>query len=215
MARTTTEEKQPLQHDFEAILAQYAAARDHEVFGKENAVWSVFESLAAGLRETDPLSKTQNLKLKWSAGQGRWATVPWMAVLDKRETDKISQGVYVIYLFRADMAGVYLTLNQGASWALTAGNKREAFVQLRERAAELRTAVGAIAGFDMTGGITLGSPAPLIKAYEASTIATKYYARGSVPNDEVLRQDLKTAIVAYQKVVPTSRTRSRTRASLL
>ena len=215
MAKREMGQEQPLQERFERILAKYRNARDHEAFGKANPLWQTFEDLATELRNTDRVAKSSTLKIRWSAGQGRWANVPWIAALDTRETKRISEGVYAIYLFRADLAGVYLTINQGASWALNTGNQREGFAALRTRAAELRSALEALpAEFDLSGTITLGSSAPLIRAYEASTVAARYYVRGGVPDDAVLRADFKAAITTYQRLVPTSRLRVRNRASL-
>jgi 5-methylcytosine-specific restriction protein A len=48
-----------------------------------------------------------------SAGQGQWAQVPWVALFDRLITTSAQQGFYVVYLFRADLSGVYLSLNQG------------------------------------------------------------------------------------------------------
>jgi len=63
-----------------------------------------------------PWMKTrQHLKVEWSAGVGRWAKIPWIALMDRRETTTTQQGVYCVYLFREDMSGVYLTLNQGVN----------------------------------------------------------------------------------------------------
>ena len=35
--------------------------------------------------------------------------------MDRRETVSTQQGVYGVWLFRKDMTGVYLTLNQGVT----------------------------------------------------------------------------------------------------
>ncbi len=48
-----------------------------------------------------------------------------------------SEGVYVVYLRRADLSGVYLTLNQGTTRVQVDSGKRAGNV-LRERAARLR-----------------------------------------------------------------------------
>ncbi len=53
-----------------------------------------------------------------SKRRSEWETGRWchaVAVFDTRDTTSTKKGVYVILLFRADMSGVYVTLNQGAS----------------------------------------------------------------------------------------------------
>ena len=116
-------------------------ARAYEAFGKRNPLWAEFERVASALKGSADVVRFPNVVARSSAGQGRWATVPWIAALDSRETSKTSEGVYVIYLFRADMSGVYLTLNQGTSWVM-AGYGGSGPAQLRERAAQLRLAQG-------------------------------------------------------------------------
>ena len=56
---------------------------------------------------------TSSLTLKASAGAGRWADVPWLAILDNEITKTSQNAFYPIYLFKADGSGVYLSLNQG------------------------------------------------------------------------------------------------------
>ena len=48
-----------------------------------------------------------------SVGQGTWAQVPWIAILDKAITTTPTKGVYVVYLISEDTNRIYLTLNQG------------------------------------------------------------------------------------------------------
>src|ERR1700751_5054239 len=50
-----------------------------------------------------------------SAGQGQWALIPWTAVFDRLITTSARHGFYVVYLFRADLGGAYLSLNQGVT----------------------------------------------------------------------------------------------------
>ncbi len=49
------------------------------------------------------------LKITGSVGQGNWATIPWIAIMDKRITETTRQGEYLVYLFSEDMKSVYLT----------------------------------------------------------------------------------------------------------
>ena len=48
-------------------------------------------------------------------GQGNWARVPWIAVLDPRETDSTQHGTYPVILIPESLDGVYLTLAQGVT----------------------------------------------------------------------------------------------------
>jgi hypothetical protein len=52
-------------------------------------------------------------RLGFGGGRGSTAVVPWIGVFDPDETDSAQHGMYVVYLFAADMREVCLTLAQG------------------------------------------------------------------------------------------------------
>src|SRR2546421_54571 len=49
------------------------------------------------------------------AGAGVAATIPWFGFLDPKETTTPHEGLYVVYLFAADLESVWLTLIQGVT----------------------------------------------------------------------------------------------------
>jgi hypothetical protein len=53
--------------------------------------------------------------IEGSAEQGRWAELPWVAVFDRLITNTARQGFYIVYLFRSDLSGVYLSLKKGVT----------------------------------------------------------------------------------------------------
>ncbi len=56
-----------------------------------------------------------NFKVQGSVGQGNWAKIPWIAIMDTRITTSTQLGEYIVYLFSEDMSSVYLTLAQGVT----------------------------------------------------------------------------------------------------
>lgn len=84
-----------IQEALDAILGRYTRARMYEAFGKQNRIWSEFERGATALRASHAVRQFPNVVVRWSAGQGRWATVPWIAALDSRETSRTSEGYCV------------------------------------------------------------------------------------------------------------------------
>ncbi|MFY9946204.1 MAG: DUF3578 domain-containing protein, partial [Exiguobacterium chiriqhucha] len=48
-----------------------------------------------------------------SVGKGNWATIPWIGFFDRSITSSATKGYYLVYLFKSDMSGFYLSLNQG------------------------------------------------------------------------------------------------------
>ena len=46
-------------------------------------------------------------------GQGLWADIPYIAIMDTAETESTQESIYVVYLMKIDGSSMYLTLNQG------------------------------------------------------------------------------------------------------
>ena len=199
-------ESSPLRAVLQTILENYEEARRHQRFGRSSSVWSEFGRAAELIRHSKVGKAFPKVVFKASAGQGNWATVPWIAALNTRETRKTSEGVYVIYLFRADMSGVYLTLNQATSWIMSTYTDDGAS-ELTSRASQLRNRAGALAdiGFTVDEGIDLRSTAGIVRGYQASTVAFKLYARDMLPSDETLFSDLEGALQVYETLIPSRR----------
>lgn len=54
-----------------------------------------------------------SFEVKASVGAGNWANVPWLSILSPKITTTTQDGIYPVYLFKADGSGCYLSLNQG------------------------------------------------------------------------------------------------------
>jgi hypothetical protein len=189
-----------LQH----VMEGYVRARRVEEFGRGHSIWCAFGRAAAVIKAQDFIKCHANLQVKWSVGQGRWATVPWLAILDARETEKPIQGFYVVYLFREDMSACLLSLNQGSSDVLTS-DKEGALETLRWRADRVATRLPAsLAAKGWAIGVVadLRPSTKLARAYEAGSAAHRAYHHGAVPEDSVLLDDLRALIDAYREVVP-------------
>lgn len=46
-----------------------------------------------------------------SVGQGQWAEIPWVSLFISDITTTATKGYYIVYLFKIDMSGVYISLN--------------------------------------------------------------------------------------------------------
>src|SRR3984893_17233908 len=190
-----------LSDGLEAALQQYPVAR-HAPFSGSHPVNSVFQGLSQSLRSADRIKLVPNLRVRSSTGQGNWARVPWIAILDDRIATTIQSGVYCVFLFREDGSGVYLTLAQG----VTEPKRRlgsDWKAELRSNAKRIRSLLGPLegAGFSLTDGIDLHTGPGLGSDYEVSTIAHKLYEREHVPEDEDLLSDLRALIDSYEELV--------------
>ena len=188
---------------FDNILSNYLRARV-KPFGREHALWRVFESLSSHFQ--DRIKDRAALKTKWSVGKGSWAHLPWIAFLDHRETSSTRYGVYPVYLFREDLSGVYLALNQGIATLKEKHGTPESRRILSERARHFlrdTPAVNALnaTGFSFDNKIDLHTDGGVKKDYEASTICYKLYRRGKIPPDIELLQDLEQLLLIYDEYV--------------
>jgi 5-methylcytosine-specific restriction protein A len=81
-------------------------------------------------------SHAENLGVEYlvegSAGKGQWNHCPWLAIFDPLITTSAERGYYPVYLFREDMKGAYLSLNQGVT------DIREQYKSKRKKALAVR-----------------------------------------------------------------------------
>jgi hypothetical protein len=105
--------------------------------------------------------------------------------------------VYVIYLFREDMSGVYLTLNQGITKEKKLLGTRAARSFVRERALKLRGLCDGLADFSAKDDIDLHSDARLSFEYQLGTITSRFYETGEIPADTILISDLERILEVY------------------
>ncbi len=190
-----------IKNAFDNILSNYLRAR-FKPFGREHALWKVFEDLSAHF-ETH-VSSHPNVRVKWSVGKGNWTRLPWIAFPDIRETSSTQDGLYPVYLFREDGSGVYLALNQGIGLLKEKHGTPESRRILRERGEQLRRDTPSLHALDGNGfafddRVDLYMSVGPEKDYEASIIGYKFYHRGAIPNDAELLGDLEKLLVTYDE----------------
>lgn len=141
------------------------------------------------------------LKVKGSVGAGNWANIPWLSVLDPEITSTTQDGVYPVYLFKADGGGVYLSLIQGTTNPAKKLGKRIAVKRAREFSELARS---QIQGLDSWGtqNVDLEATTPLGKSYEESNVAAKYYPANAIPDTNTLKQDLVEMLGFYEQAKP-------------
>ena len=195
-------ESETLGYYFSKILERYGYARQNLDFGGHHEIYQYIDSIKRQLEGSHPVKKRSFIRLAASYGKGNWATIPWVSLLDTRETTSTQRGTYVVYLFREDGEGFYVKLAQGVTSAERELGAR-AFEVLAAQAQRIRTEVGNLAshGFDLTGKSDLGTTHKKGKLYEASTIAAKYYPKNAIPSDETLLADLESLLEAYEHIV--------------
>jgi hypothetical protein len=181
------------------FLSAYAAAKT-EPFGGGHEAGDVLKRAAATIKETLPPALA-DARVRPSVGQGDWAAVPWIAVLDPRVTTSTQKGVYPLVLVREDLSGLYVTIAQGVTELKREAGQRLAREAMRDRAAELEPHLGSLraAGFEFGPGVDL-SGSPLGRDYAASVVAWKFFSVGELEESSV-DEDVAAVNEAYATLV--------------
>ncbi|MBB6672272.1 MrcB family domain-containing protein [Cohnella nanjingensis] len=179
------------------VMEKYPAAKS-EPFRKNALASYIRQHIPAGIREYPFINGDPNLKVQASAGMGNWATIPWIAIMDRRITESTQSGEYIVYLFSEDMSSVYLTLAQGVTEPNKQG-KPESYKYLRNRVQEIR-AVLPLHGLRKDEEILLTSGG-LGRDYQVSTVAYYRYDREVLPSEAQLLADLEYLVANYQQYV--------------
>jgi hypothetical protein len=207
MNRTPDPQTEWLREGLQTILTRYVQARKQEQFEASHPLRTVARQLQADLGASPAIRDQSQLRVGWSFGRGGWARIPWIAVLDERVTRTTTSGVYVIYLFREDMSGIYATLNQGIAKETQQLGATAARFAIRERTVQMRRLVGNIedAGFTLSNDIDLHTDHVVGKEYQHGTVAYRLYETSAIPTTGVLLSDLKTLLQAYGVIVESRR----------
>jgi hypothetical protein len=130
-------------------------------------------------------------------GTGRAAVTPSIAVFDTDETVTVRRGMYVAYLFAADMSTVTLTLNQGITEIAEQLGRATARRTLAWEAADIRATFkpGDIADLDTT--IDLRSTASQSVDYQRANILARTYVLKDLPDEPAMVADLQRFIRLY------------------
>jgi len=137
-----------------------------------------------------------------SAGQGRWAAIPWLAVFDVLVTTSAQSGYYPVFLFRPDMTGVYFALIQGVT-EVEEKYKGDTIEPLRARGHDFRLQLGGAPANFPEIDITLRAGRGNRRAalYEAGTVFAAFYERDTIPTDAELRQEVEHMLGLYSHLV--------------
>ncbi len=145
------------------------------------------------------------LQVVSGGGQGRATSTPWVAVLDPDETSSPQRGIYLVYIFHADLQEVELTLNQGITETIDRLGRRAALVSLESDAESLRSSIGPSDLRGLSTTVEFGSKGYRQRAYEAGNIASITYEIDRLPSEDRLESDLTRMVNLYQAVVDAKR----------
>lgn len=145
--------------------------------------------------------------VKGSVGQGNWAEVPWLAIMNESVTSSATQGYYIVYLFASDGSGVYLSLNQGYTYYTDKYKKKSPKAKVKIVSDYWRNNLVSlddnkpfsIDPINLKSSNTGGLP----EGYELGNICSKWYSRTELDNidNTELISDLTKLNVIYDELV--------------
>ena len=174
------------------VLIGYLDAKK-ESFNSSNSIYKLINE-----EFPDLLNKITNnadiYKFNGSSGQGNWATIPWVAVLNRSISETVQSGYYPVYLFKEDMSGVYLSLNQGVTKLKNELGTSKAIESLNSNSLNFREKINNYIqnSSEYESEIFLNHP-----LYEAGNIYAKYYPANDLPSDEKLNSDYIEILKLY------------------
>ena len=141
-----------------------------------------------------------DLKVTVSIGQGNWAEIPWIGIFNPEITTGATNGIYLVYLFSADLKSVYLCQGQGVT-AVKKEFGKEQVSELLRRSDLMRTRVPEHKSRCVSGQIDLGGTTSLAKSYGPGVAYYKRYDLENLPSNSALIEDLKHFIYLYDLLV--------------
>ncbi|MDE7221804.1 MAG: DUF3578 domain-containing protein [Ureaplasma sp.] len=140
----------------------------------------------------------KDLLIKGSMGQGNKTQYPWVAIMNRSLTNTTQKGLYIVYLFKKNMTGFYITLAQGIT------NFENLY---KSKKYEYATKVAnyfksQIENTSFTNSdIVLGDGKhDLGYGYERTIVISKYYQSNNLTN-EVLMADLIELVQIYDFII--------------
>lgn len=169
-------------------------------------VQGAFRSFKQNLLASSGLTRRGDIRVTFHFGKERVANVPWVAFFYEIEKEDALKDLCCMFLFKADMSGVYLTVNQGVGSFAERIPTVKHLEDLEKMATDLRKEFSSLSryGFQLDANIDLSDISATGRAYEKSTIVHKYYGRGQLPSDWGFEKDIGAVLEAYDNSVNNS-----------
>lgn len=132
-----------------------------------------------------------DLFVQGSDGVTRKALVPWVRIASRRMSPSATNGWYLVYLFHPDASGVSLCLSHGSTVPQEGNFKARDKSEIERLMEWAATVVGAefATNTAVRRGVALGRQR-LAAAYERTTVFSKFYPAGAIPDEDQLLADL-------------------------
>ncbi|MFI6286560.1 MrcB family domain-containing protein [Streptomyces sp. NPDC051018] len=183
--------------DMRDLLLQVAAQYDRTAGTKQHVPG---QKLLRSVGRRKDLILPQGYRAIGRGGQGTPAATPWIGVLDPLVTNDPKRGLYLAYIFGADLASVTLTLQQGVTRLEDRLGKGDALREhLTRRSSELRRRLPQKKMQRWLHSPSFGDSGVKPRAYEASSVCARRYDIPDLPPEDELQDDLSQAMELLQQ----------------
>ncbi|NJA60023.1 MrcB family domain-containing protein [Streptomyces sp. NEAU-H3] len=157
------------------------------------------QKILRGVKSLD-LSLPSGFRAEGHGGQTSAAATPWIGVFDDEVNSDPKSGLYIAYIFSADLWDVYLTIQQGSEHLNAQFGRGERKRQeLRKNGRRIRAFLGETPSSEWNIGMPLRDSAERPRAYEAANIFARRYPTQDLPDERFLQKDLiEAALMFYQ-----------------
>ncbi|MFJ5109837.1 MrcB family domain-containing protein [Streptomyces sp. NPDC088551] len=173
------------------LLREVAETYDANAGSRRDVVG---QQVLRGVAKRLDLGLPSGLVARGYGGQTTPAATPWIGVFDPEINSDAGKGLYLAYIFAADLLTVSLTLQQGITHLedrLGRGQARQ--THLRRQAARLRAAVASQRRNGWFDEPELRHHADRPRAYEAASVIARRYETAALPDEMALQDDLEHA----------------------
>ncbi|MER8070114.1 DUF3578 domain-containing protein [Streptomyces sp. NPDC094034] len=180
------------------LLQEVAETYDANAGSRRDVVG---QRVLRGVAKRADLGLPSGLFVRGYGGQTTPAATPWIGVFDPEINSDAGKGLYLAYIFSADLLTVSLTLQQGITHLeerLGRGQARQE--HLRRQATRLRRAIAAQRRNGWADEPELMHHADRPKAYEAASVIARRYETAALPDEVGLQDDLAHAAELLKRV---------------
>lgn len=185
---------------FQKILNEYRDAYN-ENSTKHPAVTAITVDIPSEIEKI--IIEKERFKIKGTKGVSNLPAIPWIAIFDVLVTQSAQSGYYPVFLFKDDMSGFYLSLNQGVTHVVEKYKKNAKDVLLL-LANDYRAQIGLINSNFNQEPIQLKSlkstKTSLATLYSAGNILSKYYESNNIPSNFQLQTDILEMLKIYEMI---------------
>ena len=180
---------------FQFILDNYITG-DNCISKSSPLYEKLIHSIPDYFKLLNPLRR--DLFIKGSMGQGNKTNYPWISIINSNITSSTKNGLYIAYLFKKDMSGFYLTLDQGITY-FEEKYKRKKYDACKRVVEYFQNHIDDDYFSKEKINLVDTHKGTLGYGYEMTTIISKYYESGKFSDDELV-SDYNKMIAIYDEI---------------